>query len=163
MSETKLAGIKPTYQTATIDLARAAPADGVAHACAPAAESPLEQLYPQSLFTAKATASYRLAMHFRLSRSGIGRGFVEAPTNNGRLIFCSRDVAGEPRNIGVAVRGRLNAFFAISVNSPVVSMVNSSCCVCSALNSCARGVTRRATPQPMCAAVRMEAGAHACL
>jgi hypothetical protein len=57
----------------------------------------------------------------------------------------------------------LNAFFAISVNSRPMSMVNFSCGVCSALNSCARGVTRRATPQPMRAAVRMKAGADACL
>jgi hypothetical protein len=56
----------------------------------------------------------------------------------------------------------LNAFFAISVNSPSLSMVNVSCCVCSALVSGARGVRRRVTPQPMRAAVRM-AGADACL
>src|SRR5580700_11243098 len=64
---------------------------------------------------------------------------------------------------GVAMRTRLNAFFAISVNSPPLSMVNFSCGVGSALNAGARGVTRRVTPQPMRAAVRMEAGAHACL
>src|ERR1700689_452463 len=64
---------------------------------------------------------------------------------------------------GVAMRTRLNAFFAISVNSPPLSMVNFSCCVCFAPRPCARGVTRRVTPQPMRAAVRTEAGAHACL
>src|ERR1700676_899017 len=64
---------------------------------------------------------------------------------------------------GVAMRRRLNAFFAISVNSPPMSMVNFSCGVGSALNAGARGVTRRVTPQPMRTAVRMEAGAHACL
>jgi hypothetical protein len=56
----------------------------------------------------------------------------------------------------------LNAFFAISVNSPSMSMVNFCCCVGSAPKP-ARGVTRRVTPQPMRAAVRMEAGADACL
>src|SRR5664279_4231711 len=64
---------------------------------------------------------------------------------------------------GVAMRARLNAFFAISVNNPPLSMVNFSCCVCSAPKPCALGVTRRVTPQPMRAAVRTEAGAHACL
>jgi hypothetical protein len=57
------------------------------------------------------------------------------------------------------MRRRLNAF-AISVNSPSMSMVNFCCCVCSAQTG-ARGVTRRVTPQPMRAAVRMEAGDHA--
>jgi hypothetical protein len=52
---------------------------------------------------------------------------------------------------------RLNGFFAFSVNSPSMSMVNFSCCVDSASLS-ARRVTRRVTPQPMRAAVRMEAG-----
>jgi hypothetical protein len=60
-------------------------------------------------------------------------------------------------------RTRLNAFFAISVNSPSLSMVNFSCCVCSARKPCARGVTRRVTPQPTRAALRMEAGAHVCI
>src|SRR5450432_3903754 len=64
---------------------------------------------------------------------------------------------------GVAMRRRLNAFFAIWVNSPSLSMVNFSCCVCSALIACAPGVTRRVAPQPTRAAVRMEAGAHACI
>jgi hypothetical protein len=106
---------------------------------------------------------------------------------NGGLIFDRRDLAETPipcdclptiaghassvvsgqKNPGfeyggtVAIDGRLNAFFAISVNSPSVSMVNFSCCVCSAPNRRARGVTRTVTPQPMCAAVRMEAGVHA--
>jgi hypothetical protein len=60
------------------------------------------------------------------------------------------------------MRTRLNAFFAISVNSPPLSMVNFSSCVCSAPKPCARSVIRRVTPQPMRAAVRTEAGAHAC-
>ena len=59
------------------------------------------------------------------------------------------------------MRGRLNAFFAISVNSPSMSMVNVPCCVCSAPKLRVRGVTRRVAPQPMRAAVRMEAGADA--
>ena len=61
------------------------------------------------------------------------------------------------------MRSRLNALFAISVNSPSMSMVNFPCCVVSALFCSARGVTRRVTPQPMRAAVRMEAGVDAYL
>ena len=58
---------------------------------------------------------------------------------------------------------RLNALFAISVNSPSMSMVNFPCCVFGALLSGACGVRRRVTPQPMCAAVLMEAGVDAYL
>ena len=61
----------------------------------------------------------------------------------------------------VAAYAVLNAFFAISANSPLVSMVNFSCCVRSAPTSCAPGVTRGMTAQPMGMAVRTEAGAHA--
>jgi hypothetical protein len=56
-----------------------------------------------------------------------------------------------------SMSARLNGFFAFSVNSPSMSMVNFSCCVDSASLS-ARRVTRRVTPQPMRAAVRMKAG-----
>ena len=52
--------------------------------------------------------------------------------------------------------GRLNGFFANSVNSPSMSMVNFSCCVCFAPD-----VTREVTAQPMRSAVRMETGVHA--
>jgi hypothetical protein len=52
--------------------------------------------------------------------------------------------------------GRLNAFFANSANSPSMSMVNFSCCVCVALD-----VTRKVAAQPMRSAVRMESGIHA--
>src|SRR5271168_1440396 len=62
---------------------------------------------------------------------------------------------------GVAMRGRLNAFFAISVNSPSMSMVNCPRCVGSAPKARVRGVTRRVAPQSMRAAVRTEAGADA--
>lgn len=55
---------------------------------------------------------------------------------------------------------RLNAFFAISVNSPSMSMVNFSCCV-GLTPEQVRGVTRRVPPQPIRAAVRMKAGDHA--
>ena len=51
---------------------------------------------------------------------------------------------------------RLNALFAISVNSPSMSMVNFPCCVDGAPISVARGVRRRVTPQP--AVVGMKAG-----
>src|SRR6188768_2778385 len=62
---------------------------------------------------------------------------------------------------GIAMRPRINALFAISVNSPSMSMVNFPCCVSGALKSRACGVRRRVTPQPICAAVLMEAGADA--
>ena len=52
--------------------------------------------------------------------------------------------------------GRLNGFFANSVNSPSMSMVNFPCCVCFALD-----VTREVAAQPMRSAVRMESGVHA--
>jgi SAM-dependent methyltransferase len=55
----------------------------------------------------------------------------------------------------------LNGFFAISANSPSMSMVNFSCCVRSALLPSASGVIRRVAPQPTRMAVRMEAGANA--
>src|SRR6267142_2016177 len=71
--------------------------------------------------------------------------------------------SGPDHGGGDAMRPRLNALFAISGNSPLVSMVNFPCCVCSALYFSARGVTRRVTPQPMRAAVRMKAGVDAYL
>jgi hypothetical protein len=52
--------------------------------------------------------------------------------------------------------GRLNAFFANSINSSSMSIVNFSCCVCFALD-----VTRGVAAQPMRSAVRMETGVHA--
>jgi hypothetical protein len=132
---------------------------------------------------AKAIVSHRLAMRARVDSDAADR----ARLVNGGLIFDHRGLAEGPIPCGcpptiagdaisvvsgqknpafeyggtVAIGGRLNAFFAISVNSPPVSMVNFSCCVCSAPNRRARGVTRTVTPQPMCAAVRMEAGVHA--
>ena len=126
----------------------------------------------------------------QMDRDGIDRAFDEAETNNGWLIFYGHDVAerpspwgcspapaqprprggGAPENPGydhgggIAMRPRINALFAISVNSPSMSMVNFPCCVCCARRSPgARGVTRRVTPQPMCAAVGMEAGVDAYL
>ena len=54
---------------------------------------------------------------------------------------------------------RLNALFAISVNSPSMSMVNFPCCVDWAPISRVRGVKRRVTPQP--AVVGMKAGDYA--
>lgn len=52
--------------------------------------------------------------------------------------------------------GCLNAFFANSVNSPSLSMVNFSCCV-----RIAPDVTREVTAQPTRSAVRMESGVYA--
>jgi hypothetical protein len=69
--------------------------------------------------------------------------------------------AARPDYIGISGR-HLNGFFAISVNSPSMSMVNFCCCVGLAPKA-VRSVTRRVTPQPMRAAVWMKAGDHACL
>src|SRR6188474_2169797 len=71
--------------------------------------------------------------------------------------------SGPDHGGGDAMRPRLNALFANSGNSLSESMVNFSCCVCSALFFGARGVTRRVTPQPTRPAVRMEAGVNAYL
>jgi hypothetical protein len=60
------------------------------------------------------------------------------------------------RDESSATAGRLNGFFANSVNSPSKSMVNFSCCVRSSPD-----VTREVTAQPMRSAVRMEIGVHA--
>ena len=66
-------------------------------------------------------------------------GFDETPTDNGSLISGSSGARNGPGNScrGAAGRGRLNAFFAFSVNSPSKSMVNFSCCVRSAPKPCA--------------------------
>ncbi len=90
-------------------------------------------------------------------------GFDEAPINNESLTFRGNEAPDGPPapRRSAAGHGRLNAFFALSVNSPPVSMVNFSCCVCSAPKPCARRVTRRVAPQPTRSAVRMEAGVHA--
>jgi hypothetical protein len=118
----------------------------------------------------------------RLRHTSPTAGADAAQTDNEWLILTHRNVADGPvpcdcapalmtpavetanpgsgRHAGAAMHGRLNAFFAISVNSPSMSMVNFSCCVCSAQKSCAPGVTRRVTPQPTRAALRMEAEAH---
>jgi hypothetical protein len=135
---------------------------------------------------ARAKVSHRLTMRPYVS-GGAEPAFDQAALANIRLILDSHGLAEAPsssacssafahhalktaspsKNPGfgtggsVAIGERLNAFFAISVNSPSVSMVNFSCCVCSAPNPRARGVTRTVTPQPKRAAVRMEAGVHA--
>ena len=123
------------------------------------------------------SAKHLRAGYFRL-RNASQTG---AQIDNERLIFGGRGIAhGQGRSgpapalithanpdfecvEGAGIAGRLNAFFAISVNSPSVSMVNFSCCVGSAQKSCARGVTRRVTPQPTRAALRMVAEAHVCV
>src|SRR3954462_2157149 len=76
---------------------------------------------------------------------------------------CSAESPGFDHGGGDAMRRCINALFAISVNSPSMSMVNFPCCVGVVLNSGARGVRRTVTPQPMRAAVVMEAGADAYL
>lgn len=60
------------------------------------------------------------------------------------------------RREAVATTGHLNAFFANSVNSLSMSMVNFSCCVRSLPD-----VTREVTAQPTRSAVRTETGVHA--
>src|SRR5713226_5899908 len=98
---------------------------------------------------ARAGASQRLAMPLHVGRDGIARVSDAAQTHNEWLIFSCHGVAARPpcrgcppafvnhaleaasrrKNPGsgprggVAMRGRLNAFFAISVNSPSMSMV----------------------------------------
>src|SRR5450631_4614294 len=119
--------------------------------------------------TAKARARHRRAAQLGVAGFRIGGVFDGAQINNGGLIFRGFEPAWNAKNPGfedgggLVMCGRLNTFFAISVNSPSMSMVNFSCCVCSAPNTGARGVARRVTPQPMRAAVRMEAGADACV
>jgi hypothetical protein len=110
--------------------------------------------------------SHRLATHPRAESASMSRSGFATPSHRERLIFHCRDAVnnrGSRHRGDVASYGRLNAFFSISVNSPSLGMVNFSCCVGSALKPGVRGVTRRVTPQPMRAAVRMEAGADACL
>jgi hypothetical protein len=89
---------------------------------------------------------------FRSTRGEFVRNDAPPEANNESLIL-NRRVS--PRE-GVLAAGRLNAFFANSVNSPSMSMVNFSCCVRSAPD-----VTREVTAQPMRSAVRTEAGVHA--
>src|ERR1700760_938375 len=62
---------------------------------------------------------------------------------------------------GIAMRRRLNAFFAFGVNTPSMSMVNFPCPVGSAWQPAAKGVLRRVTPHPAHAPALKEAGAHA--
>jgi hypothetical protein len=71
---------------------------------------------------------------------------------NNKSLISSRGALAK----GFAAAGRLNAFFANSVNSPSMSMVNFSCCVCSPPD-----VTREVAAQPTRSAVRMETGVHA--
>jgi hypothetical protein len=79
-----------------------------------------------------------------------------APMNNETLIFNHRGVAD-----GDTITARLNAFFAIPVNSPAMGMVNFSCCLCAARKPRAPGVIQSVAPPPRRAAVRMEVGADA--
>jgi hypothetical protein len=122
-------------------------------------------------YEANMQVSHRLATHPCLGPAAMqARGFDAARSNREWLIFHCHDHRhdaakkfGFAHRRSAAMSGRLNAFFAISVNSPSLSMVNFSCCVGSAPKPGACGVTRRVAPQPMRAAVRMEAGADACL
>ena len=95
--------------------------------------------------------------------SGVVR--LRAPAHSNESLNSSlalvRHRAALPDYIGTKAR-LLNGFFAISVNSLSMSMVNFCCCVGSAPKA-VRSVTRRVTPQPMRAAVWMKAGDHACL
>src|ERR1700704_4447381 len=62
---------------------------------------------------------------------------------------------------GIAMRRRLNAFFAFAVNTPSMSMVNFSCAAGSAWRPATNGMLRRITPHPAQAPERTEAGADA--
>jgi hypothetical protein len=75
-----------------------------------------------------------------------------AEADNKSLTIDCRALRGEKTR----ATGRFNGFFANSVNSPSVSMVNFSCCVRFALD-----VTRGVAAQPTRSAVRMETGVHA--
>jgi hypothetical protein len=101
----------------------------------------------KSRLTASRPTPHRPCLRETTARDG---GLAE--TNNESLIFHSRVLAGKP----AATAGRLNAFFANSMNSLSMSMVNFSCCVC-----CSPDVTREVTAQPTRSAVRMEAWVHA--
>src|SRR5437763_10018507 len=80
---------------------------------------------------------------------------------------CSSNSAENPgfdHGGGDAMRPPLNALFAISVNSPSMSMVNFPCCVFPRVE--VRRAWRKAKsnpPQPTCVAVVMEAGVDAYL
>jgi hypothetical protein len=86
------------------------------------------------------------------------RGYTgdRAQIDNETLILGHRGIAD-----GGAIAARLNAFFAIPVNSPSMGMVNFSCCVCAARKPRAPGVIQSVAPPPRRAAVRMEVGADA--
>src|SRR5258707_3557592 len=64
---------------------------------------------------------------------------------------------------GIAMRRRLNAFFAFGVNTPSMSMVNFPSPSGSAWQPSANGMLRRVTPHPVRAPAIKEAGAHACI
>src|SRR5437868_2602620 len=96
---------------------------------------------------------------------GAGQGAAKPHTRAQRGTHGNEPLITEglppPQHHNDAAKGglRLNALFAISVNSPSMSMVNFPCCVDWAPISPVRGVKRRVTPQP--AAAGMEAGDHA--
>jgi hypothetical protein len=101
----------------------------------------------------------RPALHFDRARRATACDGDAVEIDNESLIFQGRSPAGksDPSHCeDIAATGRLNALFANSVNSHVMSMVNFSCCVC-----CAPNVTREVTAQPTRSAVRMEAWVHA--
>jgi hypothetical protein len=78
---------------------------------------------------------------------------ARATETDNKSLTIDRRIARDERN---TIPGRLNGFFANSVNSPSKSMVNFSSCVRSLPD-----VTREVTAQPMRSAVRTESGAHA--
>src|ERR1700704_758793 len=62
---------------------------------------------------------------------------------------------------GVAMRWRLNAFFAFAVNTPSMSMVNFPCLAASASEPAANGMLGREPPPPAGAREGIKAGADA--
>src|ERR1700743_208580 len=119
---------------------------------------------------AKATAGYRPAAALRAESASPAvesrlTGFADEAASIANETLTpdttrGLKISGFGHDAGVVRYALLNAFFAISVNSPSMSMVNFSCCVC-APSSCASGVTRRVAPQPTRMEFRTEAGAHA--
>ncbi len=82
---------------------------------------------------------------------------AEARGNDPLIVEGATEQKREENTPGNALR--LNALFAISVNSPSTGMVNFPCCVDWAPISRVHGVERRVTPRP--AAFGMRAGDHA--
>src|SRR5712671_3514508 len=76
---------------------------------------------------------------------------------------CAPENPGFEHGGGIAMRRRLNAFFAFGVNTPSMSMVNFPYPAGSAWQPAANAMLRGVTPHPARAPADKEAGAHACI